>query len=302
MHTLDFRQITIVGTGLLGGSIGLALRDAGFDGRIVGVARKQTTRDAAASCGCVDEATADLATGVAGSDMIVLCAPVGTIPALFEQLATCVDASAVITDVGSTKRSIVAAAEKSLPNPGRFVGSHPMAGSESTGPASARADLFRGKPVIITPTPQTDGPALDRVTALWKALGMSIYRATAAEHDTMVAHISHLPHAMAVMLVLAAEQGGGLEVASTGFTDTTRIASGDGDLWADIFLDNAEPVVAALDEYIALTHNLRQIIAAGDRPRLLAMLQAAQGVRDRWVQQNMKKQGTQGPSDPGTCV
>lgn len=286
MHTLDFRQITIVGTGLLGGSIGLALREAGFDGRIIGVARKQATRDAALSCHCVDEATGDLAAGVKGSDMIVLCAPVGTIPAMFEQLSTDAATDAVITDVGSTKRSIVAAAEKSLSNPGRFVGSHPMAGSESTGPASARADLFRDKPVIITPTPQTAAAALDRVTGLWKTLGMKIYRATAAEHDTMVAHISHLPHAMAVMLVLAAEQGGGLDVASTGFTDTTRIASGDGDLWADIFLDNAQPVVAALDEYIALTHSLRQIIAAGDRPRLLAMLHAAQGVRDRWVQQN----------------
>ncbi|QNN25064.1 prephenate dehydrogenase [Planctomycetales bacterium ZRK34] len=289
MQTLDSRQITIVGTGLLGGSIGLALRAAGYDGKIIGVARKQSTRDAAVALGCVNIATADLATGVDGSDMIVLCAPVGTIPALLEQLATSADSDAVITDVGSTKLSIVEAAEKALPNPGRFVGSHPMAGSESTGAAHARTELFRNKPVIITPTDQTLDQAVDQVSALWQTLGMVTYRATPAEHDQMVAHISHLPHAMAVLLVLAAEQGGGLEVASTGFTDTTRIASGDGELWADIFLDNAGPVVEAMDQFVTLTQNLRQIIADGDRSRLLEILESARGVRDRWIKQNAKR-------------
>jgi len=282
-------QITIVGTGLLGGSIGLALRYAGFTGKIIGVARSESTRRAALEHHCIDQAGEDPVASVIDSDLIILCTPVGTIPGLFDQLAEHVDPQAVITDVGSTKHSIVQAAHAKLKHPGRFVGSHPMAGSETTGPENARADLFTGKPVIVTPDAHTDADAVEQVETLWRALGMHVTRAGAKEHDQMVAHISHLPHALAVLLVIAAEEGGGLEVASTGFTDTTRIAGGDPELWADIFLDNAEPVVEALDLSMKLTKGLRDVIARGDREHLLKILSQAQRVRQQWLEENQER-------------
>lgn len=274
--------VTIVGTGLLGGSIGLALRKLGFAGQVVGAGPRIATLERAMALGCVERITTDLAEAVRGSALIVLAAPVSKIPELIARLADHVEEGAAITDVGSTKQTIVAAAERSLAHPSRFVGSHPMAGSEATGPEAAKPDLFQDKPVIVTPTRVTAPDAVERVESLWHGLGMTIHRMDPAEHDRLVAVISHVPHAAAVLLVRLASRSGALPVASTGFADVTRLAAGAPELWADIFLDNREAVLAALDRWLETGEEFRRILASSDRPALLHLLYDAQATRAAW--------------------
>lgn len=275
------QQVTVVGTGLLGGSLGLALRAHGFEGRIVGVGRRDATLEAARACGCIDEGTTDLATGVAEADLVVLAPPVGTILKLLPQLAQCLPAGAVVTDVGSTKESIVAAAEAALRRPGRFVGSHPMAGGELTGPRAGDANLFTGKPVILTPTDRTEGEALAQVTAMWEGLGMRLHRMSPRQHDVAVGRISHMPHAAAVLLVALAQEAD-LEVASTGFGGMTRVAAGDPNMWADIFLDNADALAGVLGEWRKLWAEFEKVLADRDREGVIKLLRDAQQTRREW--------------------
>lgn len=275
-------HVTIIGTGLLGGSVGLALRRTGFTGRIIGTGPRIATLERARAAGCVQDITTDTAAAVRGSGLIVIAAPVSKIPALLDSLSGCVEPDTVITDVGSTKNTIVAAAERILKHPHRFVGSHPMAGAETTGPESAHADLFRDKPVIVTPTETTSPDALERIESLWRALGMHLHRMTPAEHDRLVAVISHLPHAASTLLVKLAAESGALPVASTGFADMTRLAGGDPDLWADIFMDNRDAVLAALDRWSQITAQFRDTLKTGGRPALLSLLRDSQSARNTW--------------------
>ena len=274
--------MTIIGTGLLGGSVGLALRKGGFTGRIVGTGPRMATLERAKAGGCVQTVTTDTAQAVRGSNLIVIAAPVSKIPSLLESLSACAEGDAVITDVGSTKASIVQAAGRVLKHPQRFVGSHPMAGAETTGPEAARADLFRDKPVIVTPTEATSPEAIDRVESLWRGLGMHIHRMTPPEHDRLVAVISHVPHAASALLVKLAEESGALPVASTGFADMTRLAGGDPQLWADIFLDNRAAVLQAVERWASLTDEFRQALQAGDRGAILRLLHDSQTAREAW--------------------
>lgn len=282
MVDLGIERVTIVGTGLLGGSVGLSLRRAGFEGRIIGAGPRQATLDRARAAGCIDEATTDLGVAVAGSDLVVLAAPVGAIPDLLARAAPSLIRRAVVTDVGSTKGTIVAAAQKALRDASRFVGSHPMAGAETTGPESARADLFEGKPVIVTPTLLTAPDAVERVESLWLTLGMRVHRMSPQEHDRLVAVISHVPHAVAVLLVQLASESGAMPVASTGFADTTRLAAGDPLLWADIFLDNRQAVLESLARWSDLSARFGRILESEDRPALLELLATAQSARKVW--------------------
>lgn len=274
-------QVTIVGTGLLGGSIGLALRSRGFSGPIVGVARRFDTLDAARRRGCIDRGITDLREAVADAELVILATPVGTILKLLPTLAPVLRRETIVTDVGSTKRSIVATAERVLQAPGRFVGSHPMAGSDQTGPTAADAELFAGKPAIVTPTARTDADALERVEQLWRQFGMRVHRMAAEAHDSAVARISHMPHAAAVMLVMLAEPDD-LPLASTGFGDTTRIAAGDPQMWADIFIDNAEAIGQVTRQWQQHWRELEQAIARGDREALVQILETARRQRKAW--------------------
>ena len=283
MPVLQIDRLTIVGTGLLGGSVGLGLRAAGLAGRIVGVGRRQVTLDRAIDRGCIDEGVTDLAEGAAGSDLIVLATPIATLRDGLRHLGRLDCGAAVITDVGSTKQSIVNEAAESLPKPERFVGSHPMAGSEEHGPAAARADLFQGRPVVITPTDGTDADALALVEDLWRTLGMRIVRMNATEHDRLAACISHLPHALAVLLVDVAAAQGGLDIAASGFADTTRVASGDPAVWTDIFCDNADHVINAIDQWQEHLTRFRTLLADGDRQRIHDLLTTAKQTRDDWL-------------------
>ena len=279
------RQLAIIGTGLLGASLGLAAKQAGLARRVVGYGRRQATLDAAQGRGAIDAGTTDLAEALAGSDLVVVAVPLGQMDRTFAALGELLGRGPerpVVTDVGSTKQSVLAAARTHLPEPGRFVGSHPMAGSERQGPAYAEAGLFKGKPCVVTPEPETDHDALELVTRLWRGLGMELLCMTAAEHDAHAATISHLPHAMAALLVAVAAQRGGWELASTGFRDTTRLASSNPPMRADILMANADEVRAALAVMRQRIDELDALLAAGDRAAILALLEACKAGRDGW--------------------
>lgn len=277
------RQITIVGTGLLGSSCGLGLRAAGYCGRIVGVGRHVETVERARELGCVDEAATSLEAPVRGSDMVILATPLSYFAGLLQELARYDHPGMIITDVGSTKQQVCAEARRWLPDPTRFVGSHPMAGSEQHGPDAAKADLFRGKPCIITPESDTDPEAIRTVEALWAMLQMRVVQMPAEEHDHHVSRISHLPHALAVLLLEMVDGQGGLELASTGFRDTTRVASGDPDVWLDIFTANRQSVVDAVDSFSGQLSDFREMLVNTDDGRLMALLRHAKVVRDEWI-------------------
>ena len=281
------RRLVIVGTGLLGGSCALAVRRAGLATRVVGVARRAATAAAAGALGCFDHIATDLSAALADGDdepLVILATPLGTFDNLFAQLGRRGEAMTV-SDVGSAKGSVCAAAERHLAPGQRFVGAHPMAGSEQQGPTAARADLFDGKPCILTPTPRTDAAALEHVERFWQALGMRTMRMEPTEHDRRTALISHLPHAAAVLLVQVAAELGGLDVASTGFRDTTRLASGSPAMRGDILTENREQVVAALDAFAQRIAALRDRLTGGDDAGLHAWLERSKAARDQWLAQ-----------------
>jgi prephenate dehydrogenase len=279
-----FSQISIIGTGLIGGSIGLALRSAGYTGRLVGMARRQSTIDAAVKYHCIDLGYTELAPAIEQADLVILAAPVSAIVGMMGDLATGDNGRMVITDAGSTKASIVAAAESALPDPARFVGSHPMAGTEQSGPEAADAELYYGKAVIVTPTKTTAAATTEAVEALWSALGMRIIRLNPTQADLAAARISHLPHAVAALLVELAHRTEALDVASTGFADVTRVASGGPELWTQIFMENAPAVAEVLGEFGRRIDQFRQLLEAGRSGELLQLLESVQAARGQWIE------------------
>lgn len=290
MNPLALKQITIVGTGLIGGSIGLALRKQRFSGRIIGLGRRTQTLDKAVAAGCIDEGTTDPHIALAGADLIMLATPVLTIGPMLQRIADWLKGQErssgpgpMVTDAASTKGSIVEAGDRLLEGLGRFVGAHPMAGSDENGPEAAQADLFIGKPVILTPSDRTDGKALELIEAFWKQLGMRTRRMAPAEHDRIVATISHLPHAVAGMLVRLAREDGALHAASTGFGDTTRIAGSDPALWVDIFLDNRLAVLEALKGLTGRMEEFSQALQSKDGQAIQRLLAEAREARLGWA-------------------
>jgi prephenate dehydrogenase len=285
-HISQVRRIAVVGTGLLGGSIGLGLKASGYTGAIVGVGRRQETLDRALAKGCITEGSTSLAKAVKDSELIVLATPLGAFEATLKELATADirGGGAVLTDVGSTKRVVCDLARAMLPEPSYrlFVGSHPMAGSERHGPDHAEARLFANRPCILTPDDATDADAIALVESFWQMLGMKPLRMTPDEHDDKVAAISHLPHAVAVLLVELAEAFDGLGVASTGFADTTRVASGDPAVWQGIFHTNQRAMLHTIDAFADRLAAFRKLIETDDVDGMLALLKSAKQTRDGW--------------------
>ena len=272
------RRLSILGVGLLGGSIGLAVKSNLTGCTVVGYGHRRATLDAALATGAVDEVYESPAAAVRGADLVILCTPVGTFPELLKVIGSSLADGAVVTDVGSTKVSVVEAAEKLLPATARFVGSHPMAGSEKRGVEHARADLFAGALCILTPDERTHPAALERVESFWQMLGMRTARISPAEHDRRLADISHLPHAVAAALIGMQEEAS-LALAGKGFADATRIAAGDGGLWRDIFIDNRENVIASIERLRAQLDEFAGALRAGDGAAVKAWLDAAAGRR-----------------------
>jgi len=263
-----FRHVALIGPGLLGGSLGLALRALPAPPQVRAWARRAETIVDLLECGCADMASEDLNAVVKGADLIVIATPVGVLPDLARRLVKCPGfaAGTVVTDVGSVKGCVVEKLEPIFDGAGKghFVGSHPMAGSEKTGVAASRGDLFEGAMCLLTPGKSTDRKALQGVDKFWQALGMRTLQLDPEEHDRSVARISHLPHLNAAALVMAAldEDAQIAALAGPGFRDSTRIAAGPPQMWAEILLENREAVIA---ELIRLQAELGETLAFLDK-------------------------------------
>lgn len=281
-------RISILGVGLLGGSVGLAAKAFISDCRVVGYGHRASTLQQALEIGAIDQAESDLAGAVKGCGLVVLCTPVGLFPQILRGIAEHLDPGTVVTDVGSTKRSIVRAAERILPGKVHFVGSHPMAGSEKRGVEYAKPDLFQNAVCILTPTPRTDKKALATVDRFWQALGMSRVQISPQEHDRFLADISHLPHAVAASLI-SMQTDQGLPLAGKGFLDTTRIAGGDGALWRDIFLDNRDNLKASLGRLRKQLETLEGLLEAEDGEALAKWLDEAALRRQGLLSQKLRE-------------
>jgi prephenate dehydrogenase len=278
------RQLAIVGVGLLGGSVAKAARSGGLARRIVGVGRSAARLQPALDDGTLDLAVTDLDAGVREADFVLLAAPVLAIEELLERVWRAAPDGAIVTDVGSTKRNIVRTAERlAVKRPLGFVGSHPLAGSEKAGYRVARADLFRGATVVVTPTEATELAALKKTTEFWEALGARVSSLDPETHDRTVAAISHLPHLVACALVDGAvrAEASALELAARGFRDTTRIAAGDPDMWTEIFLANRDALSATVGAFREALDDLQRVIDAGQADVLRAVLARIKATRDQ---------------------
>jgi len=288
---LPWKKITIIGVGLLGGSLGLAIKACDPRARIVGVGRRPQSLDQALKVGAVDAASLDAAQAVRDAQLVVLATPVGAFEDHLRAIRDALPPGAIVTDVGSTKAVVVRTATRVLTRRQSdgvaFVGSHPMAGSELRGPTNARADLFAGATCIITPTLRTSKPAVDTVDSFWQGLGMRTVRMTPADHDKAVARISHLPHALAALL-MGLPTDAELEVSATGFRDATRLASGDAEMWRDIFATNSKEILAALKAFDRRMTHFRDLIEAGNLDGIERVLNQA---RDRRSQTILKEEG-----------
>ena len=276
---MNFRQVSIIGVGLLGGSLGLALKRRRLAATVVGVGHRRSTLEMAAARGAIDRWTLDVAEGVSGSDLVVLATPVSRFGPLMAEAAPALSAGCLVTDVGSTKRAVLEAVLPYLPANCRFVGSHPLTGSEARGIEAARDDLYDGALVLVTPTTAGDEAAVARIEELWRALGGRTRRIDAATHDHLLAQTSHLPHLAASLLVeVLSEEATGL--VSTGFLDTTRVASGDPAMWRDIFMTNRDEVLRAVERLEASLAAAKAALEAGDGAAMEALLQRAKRRRD----------------------
>lgn len=255
---------------------------------IVGYGHRRSTLDKAIDIGAIDRADEKLSSAVGGADLVVLCTPVGLFRPILEEISGGLAADTVVTDVGSTKRSVVANGEKILSAGVHFVGSHPMAGSEKRGVEYARTDLFENALCITTPTERTDAGALATVEELWRAIGMRITRVGPDEHDELLAQVSHLPHAVAAALV-ATQSEAGLKLAGKGFLDATRIAGGDGSLWRDIFIDNRDNVLAAVGRLREELARVEGMLKNNDTGGLAEWLDAAAGRREALVREKLRE-------------
>ncbi|MCS7089038.1 MAG: prephenate dehydrogenase [Thermoflexales bacterium] len=274
--------VCIVGLGLMGASFASALRESGFDGRIVGVSRSAETLHKATTRGLVDSA-ADHLSVAAEADVIVLCTPVRTIVAQIEQLASLARSGTVITDMGSTKAAIVRAMN-ALPPHLRAVGSHPMCGKETSGIDAADPALFRGALWLLTRTQRTDDVALATVRTLAERVGAVPRELSAEQHDALLAFASHLPYAVAVGLVTAMDQFSlstpeAWSVTAGGFRDTSRVAASDVTMWLDILLTNTDAVLAAVRDFQFALDQLTALLERRDEDGLRAYLTAAAQAR-----------------------
>lgn len=274
-----FDTLTIVGVGLIGGSIGQAARQRGLCKTIIGVGRDPASLEKAKKVGAIDSATLDLAEGARRSDFVVVCTPVDKIAFHVIEAGKVAEPGTIITDAGSTKANIVRDIEGRLPNGVEFVGSHPLAGSEKTGPENAAADLFQGRIAIVTPTTDSRSGAMHTVAAFWMALGCEVFELDPETHDRALALTSHLPHLAAAALAgIVPPQY--RPFTATGFRDTTRIASGDPKLWAAIFRQNALGMADALQRFSDRLDEFRQAILQDDEATLIELLSNGKRVRD----------------------
>lgn len=285
--------LVVIGAGLIGGSFALAMRRAGKVGRVIGVDRSAANLERAVALGVIDEASDSAAAAVVNADLVLVATPVGQMGRVFAEIAPVLPAHCVVTDGGSTKSDVVALLREHLPAQlARCVPGHPIAGSDLSGAAAAQFGLYENRRVVLTPLPENDDDAIALVADGWQACGARVHRMSAAEHDSVFATVSHLPHLLAfayVDTILAKPDAAQcFDFAATGFRDFTRIAGSHPEMWRDIALANREALLVELDAYLASLQALRSELAAGDAAALSGRFERARSARHAWYQQFMK--------------
>jgi prephenate dehydrogenase len=273
-----WEKAVIVGVGLLGGSIGLALRGGGLAREVIGVGRPGKPPTGAVNCGAIDRAEEDLSVAARDADLVICCAPVQQIPDLVATSARAMRFDGLITDVGSTKRTIVEEIERLAPT-APFVGSHPLAGGTASGYEHARQDLLCGSLVIVTPSSQTPPERLARTEHLWQSLQAQTHCMSPADHDIALAQTSHLPHIVAAALA-AVTPPELLPLTGPGWKGTTRVAKGNAKLWRQILEENRLPALQALENFAKVLEHWRRALESGDGERLEQLLDAGKATRD----------------------
>lgn len=284
-------RLCIVGVGLIGGSLARALREAGQVAEVVGCGRGRANLDAAVRLGVIDRYEHDAGIAVQGADMVLVAVPLGAMQAVFGAIRGHLQPDAVVTDAGSTKRSVIAAAANAFGgvNP-RFVPGHPVAGTERSGVEASFSSLYRGRRTILTPLPETDADAVAAVRTMWQVAGAEVLEMDPAHHDEVLAATSHLPHLLAYTLVdvlgRMEERVEMFRYAAGGFRDFTRIASSDPQMWHDICLANDDAIVAALERFGAELSDCTEAVRTGDSARIRALFVRAKALRDRYARES----------------
>lgn len=292
---MRFRKITIVGVGLLGGSIGLAARRRKLvpPGGVAGFVRRAARIKDCERAGAVDFATTDLPAAVWDADLVILCTPLAQMLPRVREVLPALKRGAIVTDVGSVKTGVVRDLEPLVAKTGaHFVGSHPMAGAEKTGVGAASADLFANAVCVVTPTRKSNPAAVRQVEQFWQSLGARTLRLPPERHDLFVSRTSHLPHILASVLagyvLNPARPRQQAALCANGFRDTTRIASGSPEMWRDIALANRRNIAKSLDAFIAEMKAFRRILETADSPALDKFFETAKARRDRWQVANFE--------------
>jgi len=289
--SISIQKLVVVGVGLIGGSFALALKAAGGVRRAVGVGRSRANLEQALAMGAIDDVADDLAAAVDGADFVLVTTPVGAMPDVFARIAPKLAPNAVVTDGGSTKQTVVAAARAALgARVAQFVPAHPIAGSDASGAGAATATLFRDREVILTALPETAPEAVARVRSAWQACGARVTEMTPRDHDAVLAAVSHLPHLLSYALVheLAA-RADATELfahAGTGLRDVTRLAASHPEMWRDICIANREALLGELRRYQDTLAQLGALLEQSDGAGLERLFEAARAARRAWTERN----------------
>lgn len=280
-----FENVAIVGPGLIGASMGMALLDRRTAGHVTGIGRRQSSLDKALQVGAISSATLDIEEGVSEADLIVLATPVGSFAALAPRIAAAAPQGAIISDVASSKAGVIETISGALSDRAdlAYVPTHPMAGGEQSGPLAASLDLFEDSICIITRAGTAGDEQVSIVSRMWEGLDARVVTMSPAEHDRTVARISHVPHLAASALV-AFLQESDMGVCGKGLVDTTRVASGSPDMWVDICTSNADEIARALSEFTAALEQMQGQIERGEFDDLRITLALAKKQRDRLLE------------------
>ena len=286
----SLNKIVIFGVGLIGGSFALALRRAGAVNEVVGFGRSAATLEQARQLGILDRVGSDVAREVHNADLVLLATPVAQMAELFARIAPHLGTHTLVTDGGSTKSDVVAAARANLGGKiGQFVPAHPIAGAEKSGAAAALADLYQGKKVVLTPLPENSKESVARVRKAWELCGAVVSELTAQQHDEVFAAVSHLPHLLSFALVHDLAQRDNrdqlLSFAASGFRDFTRIAASSPEMWRDISLANREALMREVKRYADELYVVYQALEKNDAAKLEEIFSLAREVRSAWTQQ-----------------
>ena len=283
---VHFNKVLIVGVGLIGGSLGLALKKAKMADRILGVGRSKSNLDEALQLGAIDEVVS-LAQGAAQADLIVVCVPVAQTEEILKQIKPHLKPDAIVTDVGSTKMDVIMAAKNALLDDViQFVPAHPIAGSAKHGASASQVDLYVNRQVIICPLQENNTQRVEAIEAMWRGVGANLFKMSAVQHDAVFAAVSHLPHVLSYALMLqvanAEDAPTKFRHAGAGFRDFTRIAASSPEMWRDICLANKSAVLKEIDQYLNIVKHLQTLIQEGNGEQLEKLFSKASESRNNW--------------------